>query len=97
MDVYHALAGADFNRVAGELRFQPGSSVQTIDIELDPARVSTNPYPKMFQVALDGVSGGGDLGADTAVVTIVREGEDRGLWQVWPRTQGPLDNNTIDR
>ena len=94
--VYHALPGADFNRISGQLTFAPWVNSQTIDVQLDPAKASTNPYPKVFRVVLDDVDNGGELGESVAMVTITEQ-QSQKIWSVWAQTQKPMDNDTIDR
>ena len=94
--VYHALPGADFTRVSGQLTFDPGVNSLTIDIQLDPTKASTNPYPKVFKVVLDEVDNGGELGEAVAMVTITEQ-QSQIIWSVWAQTQRVLHNDTIDR
>ncbi|XP_014844179.1 PREDICTED: G-protein coupled receptor 98 isoform X1 [Poecilia mexicana] len=97
--IWPAKAGMDFPKQEGQVTFEPGSHVTTLDIYLTPDLASSSPTPKRFQVELYSPSGGASVHSQfgRANVTLVSNVASQSVWALLDPLHQPLNPTIINQ
>lgn len=97
--IWPAKAGMDFPKQEGQVTFEPGSHVTTLDIYLTPDLASSSPTPKRFQVELYSPSGGASVHSQfgRANVTLVSNAASQSMWGLLDPLHQPLNPTIINQ
>uniref|UniRef100_A0A3Q2PRU9 Adhesion G-protein coupled receptor V1 n=1 Tax=Fundulus heteroclitus TaxID=8078 RepID=A0A3Q2PRU9_FUNHE len=97
--IWPAKAGMDFPKQEGQVTFEAGSHVTTLDIYLTPDLASSSPTPKRFQVELHGPTGGASVHArfGLANVTLVSNAASQSVWGLLDPLHQPLSPAVINQ
>lgn len=97
--IWPAKAGMDFPKQEGQVTFEAGSHVTTIDIYLTPDLASSSPTPKRFQVVLYNPKGGASVHPQfgLANVTVVSNSASQSVWGLQDTLHQPLNPTILNQ
>ncbi|KAM4746526.1 adhesion G-protein coupled receptor V1 isoform 2-T2 [Anableps anableps] len=97
--IWPAKAGMDFPKQEGQVTFEPGSHITTLDIYLTPDLASSSPTPKRFQVELYSPTGGASVHSQfgLANVTLVLNAASQSVWGLLDPLHQPLNPTIINQ
>lgn len=91
--IWPAKAGMDFPKQDGEIIFDVGQHLTSLELILTPDRASSSPTPKRFQVELHSPTGGASVHPQfgLANVTLVANAASEAMWVILDQLHQPLD------
>ncbi|KAM9743556.1 adhesion G-protein coupled receptor V1 isoform 2-T3 [Menidia menidia] len=97
--IWDAKEGMDFPKQEGQVTFDVGRQVTSLDIFLTPDLASSSPTPKRFQVELRNPTGGASVHSQfgLANVTLVSNAASESVWALLDQLHQPLDSTILDR
>uniref|UniRef100_A0A3Q2DXJ8 Adhesion G-protein coupled receptor V1 n=1 Tax=Cyprinodon variegatus TaxID=28743 RepID=A0A3Q2DXJ8_CYPVA len=97
--IWPAKEGMDFPKQEGQVTFEAGSHVTTLDVYLTPDLASSSPTPKRFQVAVYSPTGGASVHSrfGQANVTLVSNAASQSVWGLLDQLHQPLNPTVINQ
>ncbi|XP_017272706.1 adhesion G-protein coupled receptor V1 [Kryptolebias marmoratus] len=96
--IWPAKAGMDFPKQEGQVTFEVGSQITSVNIYLTPDLSSSSPTPKRFQVELFNPTGGASIHTQygLANVTLVSNAASVSVWGLLDQLHQPLDQTVLN-
>ncbi|MEQ2283323.1 hypothetical protein AMECASPLE_010101, partial [Ameca splendens] len=97
--IWPAKEGMDFPKQEGQVTFEAGTHITTLDIYLTPDLASSSPTPKRFQVELYSPTGGASVHSQfgLANVTLVSNAASQSVWGLLEPLHQPLNPTIINQ
>jgi len=97
--IWPAKEGMDFPKQEGQVTFDAGRQITSLDIYLTPDLASSLPTPKRFQVELYNPTGGASVHSQfgLANVTLVSNAASEAVWVLLDQLHQPLDPTILNR
>ncbi|MEQ2184179.1 hypothetical protein GOODEAATRI_005282 [Goodea atripinnis] len=97
--IWPAKEGMDFPKQEGQVTFEAGTHITTLDIYLTPDLASSSPTPKRFQVELYSPTGGASVHSQfgLANVTLVSNAASQSVWRLLDPLHQPLNPTIINQ
>lgn len=97
--IWPAKAGMDFPKHEGQVTFDVGRHLTSLDIYLTPDLASSSPTPKRFQVELYNPKGGASVHSEfgLANVTLVSNAASEDIWILLDQLHQPLDSSILNQ